>query len=547
MKAFASSALEIFYKLCEIPHCSFHTQDMFSFLCLHLESQGYTLSVDSAFNIHAKKGKPRICLQGHYDMVCVGDSTKHKGITLIQKDGFLYAKDSSLGADNGIALACMLALGHYDMVCVGDSTKHKGITLIQKDGFLYAKDSSLGADNGIALACMLALDVPDIELLFTNDEEVGMIGANNLNLNIESPLLLNLDSEDLNEIVLGCAGGVDIECNVNLNAFLHPLDSILPSHPYVYKITSSGFLGGHSGIEIHKNKENALSEFGFFLSTIEAYIITLNGGDVYKITSSGFLGGHSGIEIHKNKENALSEFGFFLSTIEAYIITLNGGEKRNSIPVGVEAIIACDERLDSVFYTPNGACFHCEILESSNENNAYHKNAIVPLLCGIHSGVYAGDKQGVLCSLNLSLIAQKQDKLEIVLMARANTQALLERTIKRLEVMLPYLNPHCSMKTSGYYAPWERSMPHTHKALELLNTLYARHNITPHHTQIHAGLECGILKRQILAHSNIKDFEILSIGPTIHAPHSRNECLDLKDFEIFCDILEEFITMYKDA
>lgn len=453
MKAFASSALEIFYKLCEIPHCSFHTQDMFSFLCSHLKSQGYTLSVDSACNIHAKKGKPRICLQGH-----------------------------------------------YDMVCVGDSTKHKGVTPIQKDGFLYAKDSSLGADNGIALACMLALDVPDIELLFTNDEEVGMIGANNLNLNIESPLLLNLDSEDLNEIVLGCAGGVDIECNVNLNAFLHPLDSILPSHPYVYKITSSGFLGGHSGIEIHKNKENALSEFGFFLSTIEAYIFTLQGG-----------------------------------------------EKRNSIPVGVEAIIACDKPLDSIFYTPNGACFHCEILESSNENNAYHKDAIVPLLCGIHSGVYAGDKQGVLCSLNLSLIAQKQDKLEIVLMARANTQALLERTIKRLKIMLPHLNPHCNMKTSGYYAPWERSMPQTHKALELLSSLYAKHNITPHHTQIHAGLECGILKRQILAHSNIKDFEILSIGPTIHAPHSRNECLDLKDFEIFCDILEEFITMYKDA
>lgn len=451
MSDFSVHTLEMFYKLCEIPHCSFHTQDMHSFLCSTLKSQGYTLATDSAFNIHAKKGKPKICLQ------------------------------------------C-----HYDMVCVGDSAKHKGVTPMQKDGFLYAKDSSLGADNGIALACMLTLQVPDIELLFTNDEEVGMIGANNLNLEIESPLLLNLDSEDLNEIVLGCAGGVDIECDIDLKSELKPLDSILPHYPYIYKITASGFLGGHSGIEIHKNKENALSEFGFFLSTLNTYIITLQGG-----------------------------------------------EKRNSIPVGLEAIIACDTQLDSVFYTPNGACFHCEFLESSDYKNAYHKNVIVPLLCGIHSGVYAGDRQGVLCSLNLSLITQKQDKLKLILMARANTKALLDRTIKRLEVTLPHLNPHCTMKTSGYYAPWERSMPETHKALELLNSLYTKYNITPHYTQIHAGLECGILKRQILAHSNIKDFEVLSIGPTIHAPHSCNECLDLKDFEIFCKILHDFVTLYK--
>lgn len=455
MSDFSTRALEMFYRLCEIPHCSFHTQDMHAFLCSTLKSQGYTLDMDSAFNIHAKKGNPRICLQCHYDMVCVGDSTKHKGVTPIQKDGFLYAKDSSLGADNGIALACMLAL----------------------------KESH-------------------IELLFTNDEEVGMIGANNLKLKIESPLLLNLDSEDLNEIVLGCAGGVDIECDIDLKNNLKSLDSILPHYPYIYKITSSGFLGGHSGIEIHKNKENVLSEFGFFLSTF--------GG---------------------------------------YIITLNGGEKRNSIPVGVEAIIACDKPLDSIFYTPNGACFDIkplESLESSDYKNAYDSSAIIPLLCGIHSGVYAGDKQGVLSSLNLSLVRQKQNSLELILMARANTKALLERTIERLRIMLPYLNPHCSMKTSGYYAPWERSMPETHKALTLLNTLYAKHNITPHLTQIHAGLECGILKRQILAHSHNKDFEILSIGPTIHAPHSCNECLDLKDFEIFCDILQDFVTLYKE-
>ena len=229
MNPFATHCLETFHNLCTIPHCSFHTQDMFVYLCTTLKDKGYEVQSDEAKNIYAKKGNPKICLQSH-----------------------------------------------YDMVCVGDSTQHKGVKTIEKDGFLYAQNSSLGADNGIGIACMLTQNASDIELLFTNDEEVGMIGANALSMGISSHLLLNLDSEDLNEIVLGCAGGADIECSINLKPFLQPIKTLLKNYPYIYHITSRGFNGGYSGINIHKNIENAIVEYGFLLFTLNAYIIMLN-------------------------------------------------------------------------------------------------------------------------------------------------------------------------------------------------------------------------------------------------------------------------------
>lgn len=451
MNTFATNAFEHFRTLCGIPHCSFHTQDMFNYLCNTLRDRGYEVQSDEAKNIYAKRGKPHICLQSH-----------------------------------------------YDMVCVGKSTQHQGVEIVQKDGFLYADDSSLGADNGIGMACMLAQDFPDIELLFTNDEEVGMIGANHLALKIESSLLLNLDSEDIYEIVFGCAGGVDIECAINLEPFLQEAHILLHTHPFMYHIHTEGFLGGHSGIEIHKNKENAIAEFGFFLADIDAYIISLNAG-----------------------------------------------EKRNSIPTGVDAIILSATPLEERYITPNKAYFHITPCEQSF-SHAYHKNAIVPLICAIHSGVYASSSSGVLSSLNLSMLTQDKQTLSLIIMARANTDNLLKRTIKRLYTSVPFLNPHCQIHTSGYYAPWEKSINTEHKALKLLCDIYKSHSITPHLAQIHAGLECGILKRQLLSHGTKAGLEVLSIGPTINAPHSCNESLNLAHFDTFCAILDEFIHTYKD-
>jgi dipeptidase D len=195
--------LKIFEKITKIPHCSGETEELRDFIVSFAKNFGYDVKVDGAGNILATISNPLLTLQSHYDMVCVG---KAPDIETVIKDGWLMAKESSLGADNGIGVAIML--------------------------YLISKKKRL-------------------EFLFTNDEEIGLIGAFNLELNINSPYLLNLDSEDEN-IYIGCAGGVD--CKIK-----YP-----ESYKKIYgtkgEIVVDKLPGGHSGVDIDKNIPSAIIE-----------------------------------------------------------------------------------------------------------------------------------------------------------------------------------------------------------------------------------------------------------------------------------------------
>ncbi len=210
--------LEIFKKITKIPHCSGNTGKMKEFLIEWIKKCGYEYKTDRAGNVLAYKNTPVLCLQSHYDMVCVGNAPD---IEIIEENGWLKAKNSTLGADNGIGIAIMLYLmQEYD----------------------------------------------NLEFLFTNDEEIGLVGAFNLELNIKSEYLLNLDSEDEN-IYIGCAGGADVKIK----------------YPIEYE-TLRGFCadmkienlpGGHSGVDIDKNIPNAIVEL---IHKIEN-ICSLQGGE----------------------------------------------------------------------------------------------------------------------------------------------------------------------------------------------------------------------------------------------------------------------------
>ncbi len=128
------------------------------------------------------------------------------------------------------------------MVCIGDAPN---IEVIKDGKWLKAKNSSLGADNGIAIAMMMVLmDMrKEGEFLFTADEEIGLIGASNLNINLESRELLNLDFEDEAKVCIGCAGGADIQ-DIKISWGL--------AFKYIYRVEISGLRGGHSGIDIDK-------------------------------------------------------------------------------------------------------------------------------------------------------------------------------------------------------------------------------------------------------------------------------------------------------
>lgn len=207
------------------PHCSFETTGMKEKIIDFSKKNGFSVQEDKAGNLLCQKGNPSICLQSHYDMVCMGDAPT---IELVSEAGWLKAKNSSLGADNGMGMAIMMTMM--------ETHEH-------------------------------------LECLFTNDEEVGLIGANNLELQLKATKLLNLDSEEENGVFIGCAGGVDIFGKTSL--------SWLPicDHCYVYEVLVDDLPGGHSGVDIDKNIPSALKVLASALVDNDCALVEIEGGE----------------------------------------------------------------------------------------------------------------------------------------------------------------------------------------------------------------------------------------------------------------------------
>lgn len=198
------TVLENFKAISKIPHCSHQAQALKKYLVAQTKALGYEVEVDAIGNILCHKTKSNITLQSHYDMVCIGKAPQ---LELIEKEQWLYANDATLGADNGIGIAMTLSL--------------------MQEGY-------------------------DVDALFTAEEEVGLLGARALELKIQTPFLLNIDSEDEGIVTIGCAGGVDILATLPI--------SMAQEEVAVKECVAEGFAGGHSGVDIDKNIPNAIKE-----------------------------------------------------------------------------------------------------------------------------------------------------------------------------------------------------------------------------------------------------------------------------------------------
>lgn len=212
--------MKYFEEICSIPHGSGNTKLISDYLMDFAAEHNLKARQDESNNVIIwkdatadKKNSEPVILQGHMDMVCV----KEDGIT----------KDMD----------------------------KEGLDLEIKDGFIEAKGTSLGGDDGIAVAYALAIladdniSHPDITAVFTVDEEIGMLGATAIDMSdVRGTLMLNMDSEDEGIFLISCAGGATAEC-------------ILPVewtklNGTVYTVEFTGFCGGHSGTEINKNRAN---------------------------------------------------------------------------------------------------------------------------------------------------------------------------------------------------------------------------------------------------------------------------------------------------
>ncbi len=326
-----SSIIEHFRVLTSIPHCSKKADGLLEYLCSFAKEKGYSVEVDSAKNILIKKGKPKLSLQAHYDMVCMGEAPN--------------------------------------------------ITIYENNGWLKAKDSSLGADNGIGIAMMMELMVEGVELefLLTSDEEIGLIGANALEFELDSIYMLNLDSEDEAEVYIGCAGGVDIV---------------------------------------------ASKQYARLKDTKESYSITIEGLD----------GGHSGVDIDKGIPNAIKLLASYLKDKKVDIVSIEGGERRNSIPSSAKAIVKSSVVLEG------DDIVKVEPIES-DEPILYGGKEIVDLIVGFTNGMLEFDYKLEIPhkSINLALISTEGGVCSIESSARAmSTKGIDEIKGERLAFLEGY-------------------------------------------------------------------------------------------------------------
>ena len=297
-----SNIIEHFKTLTEIPHCSKDADRLLDFLVTFAKEREYEVKVDTVKNIYIFKGEPKLCLQAHYDMVCMGKAPK---IETYMEEGWMKAKESSLGADNGMAIAMMMQL----------------------------------MDEGQAL-----------EFLLTSDEEIGLIGANKVAFDLQSRYMLNLDSEDDAEVYIGCAGGADITA--------HKQDKYVEGKGHCYEVTVKGLAGGHSGVDIDKGIPSAIKVLGDYLvENGVTQLASLYAGErrnsipanaVAIIRSENELSGSGNVTVRELKEqpSVLKEGEKIIHLIHAFKQGVRADNKELGIPdVSINlAIITADEK-----------------------------------------------------------------------------------------------------------------------------------------------------------------------------------------------------------
>ena len=376
--------------------------------------------------------------------------------------------------------------------------------------WVRARGTTLGADNGLGVAMMMAIleskeiKHPAIDALFTIDEETGMTGALNLKGGIlKGEILLNMDTEEDNEIGIGCAGGIDVTANRSYNEEETPEGSV------GYTITVKGLNGGHSGMDIHKGLGNANKIMN-------------------RLLFDGF-------------EN----FGLQIEEI-------SGGSLRNAIPRESNAKVIVAAMYDEAFVfdmqemisdikaefktmEPN---LTIEIVKSDLPSKVMDLGVQEGLLRGIyaaHNGVYtmtADIKDLVETSNNIARVIVKEGEITIQNLTRSSVESSKFDLANALRSAYELFG--CEVTLAGSYPGWTPNV--NSEILDLLVTIYEKQNGTkPNVAACHAGLECGILG------TNYPDMDMISFGPTIHGAHSPDERASISSSQKFWKFVIEIL------
>ncbi|HUU01117.1 MAG TPA: aminoacyl-histidine dipeptidase [Myxococcota bacterium] len=471
--------VEWFEKVNEIPRCSKNEKAICEWLAKWAEENGFSAKTDKVENLLIEvpaspgyENSPVVVLQGHMDMVC----EKTKGSTHdFEKDPIPVRLDG---------------------------------------GWLKAESTTLGADNGIAIAMALALALdkntphPPLEFLFTVDEETGLTGATALESDfLKGKILLNIDSEDEGVFTIGCAGGKDARVTM-------PFKPVTAPDGYKsFKIIAGGMSGGHSGVDIHEQRANAIKVLTRTLHTI------MSKGDLR------------------------------LASIE-------GGTAHNAIPRDAEAVVfmqaaAADsakqlvDELSGVLAAEHAKTdpnLSLTMVAATGENQALstkETRRVIDFLLAYPHGVafMSNDIEGLVeTSDNLATVKTGASKIEIMSSQRSSNMNKLDFLTDQIACLTRLAG--AEVEIGGGYPAWKPDMDSKllAKCKEVFVGMFGKEPIVE---IIHAGLECGIIG------AKYDGMEMISIGPTIKNPHSPDEKIDVESIGKFWDFLAALLKSIK--
>ena len=467
-----ASVFGYFEKICSIPHGSRNTKMISDYLVSFAVEHGIRYIQDELNNVIffqegtcGMEDHAPVILQGHMDMVCEKDA------------------DCSIDMDN------------------------EGLDVTHDGQCVFAKGTTLGGDNGIAVAYALALLAdktiphPPLEIIITVDEEIGMEGAAGVDLSmLKGRTLVNLDSEDEGIFTVSCAGGA--------RGTIHlPVERRVVYGPCV-KLTVDGLQGGHSGVEIHKNRANANKVMGEFLSRVQKLmpicITKLQGGA---------------------KDNAIPR-----SCSVSLVMLGMQAERINDIAAELQSEIRSQyDEPEAVVYGDNLDALGGNALTSESTAK------VIALLNAAPNGVqcWSKDIEGLVqTSLNLGVV-NLAEELTLTFAVRSSVNQEKRDLLKRLSDLAAFYEG--SYTEMGDYPAWEYKKDSVLRdtMVRIFKEMFGKE---PEVVAIHAGLECGLLSEKL------PGLDCVSIGPDMHDIHTSREKLEIastrRTWEFLLEILK---------
>lgn len=474
---------EEFEKLCAVPHPSGCLDAIRAYIIECAKSNGHAVECDVVGNIKvtlpASKGRekdPGVILQAHMDMVPQTEAGVNHDWS---RDGLQLRK-----------------------IAVGENPEFPDRELLMATG------TTLGADNGVGVAAMLALmnhseiSHAPLELLFTVDEETGMSGVRGMSSNwLNGTVLYNLDTEEEGTLMVSCAGAVNLDASLR-----YKMDEQLPEGDVALQISIMGLKGGHSGMDIHLGRGNAIKLMARFLKHVVV--------------------------------------GY-----EARLASFNGGTLRNAIPREAEAIISVpsevvDELMQEVEYYNELYRYELRGVDEGITLSAKvvaMPKALIPeeiqddLLNSIeaaHDGVLrmSPDIPSVVeTSSNLaSVCTNAEGEAHVVILVRSLNDEMKRALASRLQSC--FMLGGMKVDFNSAYSGWELPSGSTLLA-KCRSTYQTIFGVPLKVSSVHCGLECGILS------SLYPHLDIVSLGPTIHHPHSPQESVEVESVKRFWKFL----------